>query len=174
MSNENRLIDWEDAGFCALWAAKPARILAITASLVNTSASTPATNCVQAERFGQINAAIKFSLIPQMTTSRTQGAQAATSCARRVPAETQVPVTNLNCSAIRPAKRKPASGRLGSAKVTASPILKKPSSSKASAVRSGSLTYPGVTPEPFTRISKRSPTGSNLNRAPGIGSPTTV
>ena len=111
---------------------------------------------------------------PQITTSLALGASAATSCARSVPAETQVPVISLNCSAMRPANRSPASGLSGSAKVTASPILKKPSSSNASCVFAGSFKYPGVTPSERTLTSYRSPTGTSLNVDPGMGNPTTV
>ena len=86
---------------------------AVSASTLKGSDGSAASSD---EPFSQIKIAIKDWLSPQITTSLAMGASAATSCARRVPAETQVPVINLNCSAMRPANRSPASGLSGSRK----------------------------------------------------------
>jgi hypothetical protein len=52
-----------------------------------------------------------------------KGARAVTARTRRVPTDTQVPVVSLKSSATRPLKAMPFSGRAGSIKRPASPIL---------------------------------------------------
>jgi hypothetical protein len=74
---------------------------------------------------------------PQITASVTIPWAADSSCGRNVPTLTNVPVDSLKSSAMRPRNSRPAATSSGSARATASPVRKKPSSSKAAVVRSG-------------------------------------
>ena len=94
-----------------------------------TSAQAVASSQTSAPSHGRSGAAT--------TRSRTKGRSASISWVRRVVARTQVPDASLNSSARRPAKTMPASGRAASTQRAASPVLKKPSSSKACALASG-------------------------------------
>ena len=71
--------------------------------------------------------------------SSTSGAPAATAAVRSAPTWTQVPEASLKSSAMRPSKARPWAASSGSTSLPASPMRKKPSSSKAAAVRSGRL-----------------------------------
>jgi len=62
-------------------------------------------------------------LMPDITTSRTSGAQAATNRARNGPTLTQVPLASLKSSAMRPSKSKPAWKSSETAGLSASPNL---------------------------------------------------
>jgi len=61
--------------------------------------------------------------MPDITTSRTSGAQAAIKRARSGPTLTQVPLASLKSSAMRPSKSNPALRSSAAAGLIASPNL---------------------------------------------------
>src|SRR5258708_3537489 len=75
------------------------------------------------QRTGASSAEISSRLMPAITTSRTNGAQAAMNRARSGPTLTQVPLASLKSSAMRPSKSNPALKSPGSAGFSASPNL---------------------------------------------------
>ena len=99
-------------------------------------------------RLGKRSARSESRASPAIATSAMYGAHALMSARRNPSTLTHVPLESLKSSASRPSKRRPHSGRCGMTGATASPVRRKPSSSRGIGRGPAGPTYPGETVGP--------------------------